>query len=220
MLIEASYWYNESTNAGCFTNYELYTGKKASDRDLRFMCLPTRIATESEAFEDDAYGNPLLETYRGIAFLNSNLKNNDEVLQACLDFLAFLYTDAELAAFTEEMNLPIAMKYSLSDEQLASMTNYGRRLWNLRDNLEGSNVIYNSSTSAIYKRNHNEFKIGESCDNFWTKFDAFDGFAAMSTTGFITALRQSTAKNDDGTYKLGVQKLFVTNNALQRSRFK
>ena len=219
MLIEASYWYNESTNSGCFTNYEVYTGEKAADRDLRYMCLPTRIETATAAFEDESYGNPLLEVNRGIAFLNSNLKDNDEVRQACLDFLAFLYTDAELAAFTVEMNLPIAMKYSLSDAQLASMTNFGRRLWNLRDNQTGSNVIYNSSNSPIYKRNYNQFDIGEGCDTFWTKFDAFDGIAGMNTTGYIAALRQSKMQNDDDTYVLGTQKLFVTNNQFQRSRF-
>lgn len=220
MLIEGSYWYNESTNNGSFTNYEIYTGESAADKDLRYMCLPTRIYDEDEVFVDESYGNPLLEVERSIAFLNSNLKDNDEVRQACLDFLAFLYTDAELAAFTVEMNMPIAMKYSLSDEQLASMTNFGRRLWNLRDNQTASNVLYNCSTAVIYKRNAKQFFIGESCDTFWTKFDAFEGIAGMNTTGFIAALRQSKLQNDDDTYLLGTQKLFVTNNKFQRSRFK
>ena len=219
MLIEATYWYNESTNSKCFENYELYTGKVAKERDLRYMCLPTRIKTEDTPLIDETYGNPLLEVNRGIAFLNANLKENDEVRQACLDFLDFLYTDEELAAFTMEMHLPIGMSYSLTNEQLETMSDFGRRLWLLRDNVSGSNIIYNSSNSPIYKANHNQFFIGEGCDTFWTKFDAFEGIDAMSLNGYIAALRQSKARNADGTYKLGTQKLFVSNNAFQNSRF-
>ena len=219
MLIEGTYWYNQATNSGFFKDYEIYTGNSAADKDLRYMCMPTRIHNSDEVFVDESYGNPLLEVERSIAFLNSNLKDNDEVRQACLDFLAFLYTDAELAAFTREMSMPISMKYSLSGEQLAEMTNFGRKIWELRDNQNGSNMLYNCSTSPIYRRNFKEICIIDSCDNLWTKFDSFDGIAGMSCNGYITALRQSERKNADGTYVLGTQKLFVTNNKLQMSRF-
>ena len=125
----------------------------------------------------------VLEVERSIAFLNSNLKDNDEVRQACLDFLAFLYTDAELAAFTQGTSMPIAMKYSLSNEQLADMTNFGRRIWDLRDNQNGSNMLYNCSVSPVYRLNFNEMCIVDGCDNFWTKFDAFGGIAGMNLSG-------------------------------------
>ena len=219
MLIEGTYWFNQATASGFFDDYEIYTGDSAANKDLRYMCLPTRIHDSDEVFVDESYGNTLLEVERSIAFLNSNLKDNDEVRQACLDFLAFLYTDAELAAFTQGTSMPIAMKYSLSNEQLADMTNFGRRIWDLRDNQNGSNMLYNCSVSPVYRLNFNEMCIVDGCDNFWTKFDAFGGIAGMNLSGYITALRQSKTKNPDGTYILGTQKLFVTNNQFQMSRF-
>ncbi len=219
MLIETSYWYNESNIAGCFKNYEDFTRLKAEDRDLRFMCLPTRIHASDAAPATGEYANPLLDTARTLCFLNSNLKNKDELRNACLDFLSFLYTDNELAQFTVRTSLSVGMNYSMTDEQLVAMTNFGRRVRQLRDNAKASNVVYNSGKTDMYRANRNELRISDSCDNFWTKFESFDGIDGKSMGGYIGALRLDTRKNSDGTYKLGTQKLFVTNNALQKSRF-
>ena len=173
MTIEASYWYNESEEGGMFDLYEGVTGKKAADLDLRMYPLPSKVynnkATGSSAFDAEApdkYGEILAgraTTFVDIShcylFVNANIADQPEVLAAVKDFVAFLYTPDELAAFTVVTGEPRAIKYDLTPAQRQAAGSYVANLWSLRDNDEGSNIVYCSGTTDTFRKIRGEFKL-------------------------------------------------------------
>jgi hypothetical protein len=156
-----------------FDLYEGVTGKKASDLDLRMFPLPSKVynnkATGSSAFDAEApdkYGE-ILEgrptTFVDIShcylFVNANIADQPEILAAVKDFVAFLYTPDELAAFTVVTGEPRAIKYDLTPAQRQAAGSYVDNLWSLRDNAEGSNVVYCSGTTDTFRKIRGEFKL-------------------------------------------------------------
>ena len=174
MVIEASYWYNEAEEGGTFSLYESVSGgKKAADLDLRMFPLPSKvynnIKTGSSAFDaeaSDKYGDVLVgrpTTFVDIShcylFVNANIADQPEILAAVKDFVAFLYTEDELAAFTVVTGEPRAIKYDLTEAQLKAAGSYVANLWSLRDNKEGSNILYCSGTTDTFRKTRGEFKL-------------------------------------------------------------
>lgn len=180
MTIEASYWFNESEEGGMFDLYEGLTGKKASDLDLRMYPLPSKvynnIKTGSSAFDataSDKYGEVLpgrATTFVDIShcymFVNANIADQPEILAAVKDFVAFLYSEDELAAFTVVTGEPRAIKYDLTPAQLQAAGSYVANLWSLRDNDKGSNVLYCSGTTDTFRKTRGEFKLFLSSKSF------------------------------------------------------
>ena len=205
MTIEASYWYNESEEGGMFDLYEGVTGKSADDLDLRMYPLPSKvynnIKTGSSAFDaeaSDKYGEVLpgrATTFVDIShcylFVNKNIEDQPEILAAVKDFVAFLYSEDELAAFTVVTGEPRAIKYDLTPAQLQAAGSYVANLWSLRDNDEGSNIVYCSGTTDTFRKIRGEFKL----------FLSGKPFVSSKAGHYLSAARQnqSTEQMFNGT---------------------
>ena len=162
MLIEGSYWYNESNEKGGFDRYETYVGKDRKDLDVAWMSLPPNVHTNGAVGRDAAF----LDCGLAYAMINGNIANNEPLKQACLDFLAFCYSAEELSNFTAKTGITRAISYDISTEQRAQMSVYATRLWDARDKMNGSNIIAWSGTSDIFKRAKTQIKLDLNCGVF------------------------------------------------------
>lgn len=154
MLVEGSYWYNESREMGCFTQYEKYTKKSAKDLDLRWMSLPT-------AFDDNSFEGKeqcLVDIGHSYALVNGNIKNNPEIKAICLDFLSFLYSEKELIEFSSLTGMPRMIDYPINVETLANYSSFYSRLFKMR-NADITNVIGLSGTTKVFKEAKSLIKI-------------------------------------------------------------
>ena len=111
------------------------------------MSLPVNISEPVAAGEGEAQA--LLDMNYGIFVINSNIKNNEGLLRAAKEFLAFLYTDAELSAYTASTSILRSMDYSLSSKDADRISIYGEKL--LSEVSSGrSKIVYFASNSAKF----------------------------------------------------------------------
>ena len=155
MLIEGSYWYNESNENGGFDAYERYVGKNRNELDVAWMSLPTSV------YADGAEGRDACFLDCGLAYtmINKNVEANPALKQACLDFVAFCYSEQELRNFTAKTGITRAISYTLTDAEKAKMSKYAVRLWDERDSENGSNIVAWSGDSEIFKNVKGRLKL-------------------------------------------------------------
>ncbi len=151
MLMEASYWYNESTLAGSFDSYKLLSGSDAY-RNLCFMPLPS--AWDSSDVQA-AGKNTIMDIGIGVMVANGNIANNTEVLDAVKDFISFLYSNDELINFTKKTGMTRPFNYTIG-EAVNSLPTYSQSVYKLT---EESNVVYYSGTTSAYKQAKGYLKI-------------------------------------------------------------
>ena len=128
-------------------------------------------------------------------FVNNTVKKNADVEEAVVEFVKFLYSDEMLRKVTVLSGFARSMEYELEDSDLAAMSNYTRRLWQLRKT-DGSNVIYNAGTTNGHKLNRGSLYIRGSrvkCDN--ASF-AYEGIQKNKTETFFnkTVIKQADWK--------------------------
>ena len=146
MLIEGSYWFNESDENGGFESYEYYVGKSRSEIDVQWMSLPTSVYAEDAVGKDACF----LDCGQAYAMINARVANNPALKQACIDFIKFCYSEAELQNFTVKTGLARAINYELTSAQKQSMSTYVASVWDARDNVNGSNVVAWSGTTPMF----------------------------------------------------------------------
>ncbi len=213
LCIEASYWYGEAEEGGTFSLYEGLSGNSASDLDLRMYPLPSIVyddenekigSSACDPTKDDKYGEHIsgrattfIDVGHCYMFVNKNIEKNENLVRAVKDFIAFLYTEDELAAFTVETGEPRSIKYDLTDAQLQAAGSYVANLWSLRDNEKGSNVVYCSGTTDTFKKARGSLKMYLFSEVF--KGDSFRDYltpvrAGKTTTEIFEATTWSLAE--------------------------
>ena len=146
MLIEGSYWYNESNERGGFDYYEAATGQNRKDLRVKWMSLPTSL------YKEGAVGKPACFTDCGFAFtlVNKNVESNPALKQACLDFVAFCYSEQELKNFTLRTGMMRSLDYDFTPAELDTVNTYVRSIWESRDGKTGDNVVSCAGTSKTF----------------------------------------------------------------------
>ena len=112
--------------------------------------------------------------------LNANIED-ESVMEACKDFLKFLYSDEELRLFTTSTGCARNLLYDLTDTQKLGLNDYRSHLWALRGE-NGANVVYAGATNQTFLDNRSKLrieltnvvftpKIGEiTYDNYYSAF--------------------------------------------------
>lgn len=152
MLMEGSYWYNEAENAEIFSDYEAVTAGKT--KKLGWMSLPTSLNTP--VTEGNGKAITLMDTGNSFTYINANTARNAGVTKACKEFLQFLYTDAELKAFTATTGVAkAAVRYDVTDESILSeLTEFQQSVITLKSK---SQVVYANATNATFKAGRSNF---------------------------------------------------------------
>ncbi len=153
MLIEASYWYNESEENGCFNKLALW-GESEKDLDVRVMSLPCNYYTEGATSQPTSF----IDISQAYLFVSKNVEKDEEIKKAVTAFIQYLYSTEGLQNFTKTTGVARSIRYELTDAQYESMPNFYQRLWKSRKT-DGSNVIYCAGTSNAFKSNNKRLQI-------------------------------------------------------------
>lgn len=184
ILCEYSYWYNETKNGGSFNKAKL-TGLEESDFDTRFMCLPTSLYYNETQPEKPASIAVANDAY---LFVNANISNNADVEAAVKEFVKFLYSDEMLKKVTVLSGFTRPLRYQLETDDLAAMSGYTKRLWELRKN-DGSNVIYNSGNTVAHKLNKSALRLANTF-----KGGANNAWVGIKNNGSVSYFNSTTLK--------------------------
>jgi hypothetical protein len=147
MLFDSSYWYNETVTAGNIEYYEERNpGKDGNkDRRLSFMPMPSQVFGTVE--EGKGHKNVLHDLGASQLFVNKRVEKNPGLTRAIKELLLFLYSDAELAAYTEETGSMRAMDYTFDNTKAHEFYNRMNEIRLLSD------IVRPSSSSSIFKKN-------------------------------------------------------------------
>lgn len=152
MLMEGSYWYNEAVNAEIFSDYEAVNAGKT--KKLGWMSLPTSLNTP--VTEGNGKEITLLDTANSFTYINANTARNEGLTRACKEFLQFLYTDAELKAFTATTGVAkAAVAYDVMDASIMSeLSEFQQSVISLKSE---SQVVYANASNPTYKTGRSNF---------------------------------------------------------------
>ena len=98
MLMELSQWTNEAQDSQSLANFYSYTNRTEADseRKIAFMPLPTQVYDPVQ--ENQGNDNVIIDQATAFAFINANIRSSG-LIEACKDFLKFIYSDGELKEF-------------------------------------------------------------------------------------------------------------------------
>ena len=155
-LIDGSYWYNESVDAKNFTTYDYLMD--GIPREVRFTRLPVKVngSVTEKAADEEADKTTLLDNGIAYAYINANIKNNTQLVEACKEFLKFLYSDEELRKFTACTGITRPVEYELDSSELNRLSGYQRDVYNLS---RKSDILYYGSSVQEIKSNLSALKI-------------------------------------------------------------
>jgi len=150
MLWDGSYWCHEAADVGVFSDYAKFNPSSPT-RHTAFMPLPTQLT--GQVTEGHGKKQALLNVGTTMVFANAKTARNGTD-KAVKEFLKFIYSDSELAAFSEKTGLTVPMEYSYDMSKLDN--SYYNDLATLR---KDSEVIQCASSSMRFKKNLSSFSI-------------------------------------------------------------
>lgn len=189
MLIDGSYWWNESKLANTFEEYAMSTND-SPDRNIRFMSLPTSLNTTTT----EGNGEPvtLLDVGHGNTYVNNNIKNKPEVIAAVRDFLQFVYSDAKLRAFTASTGITRPLDYTLTDEDMSNLDGYQVALLEMN---EVGNVVTAGADNDLFRKFYNTFRLGLSSNplkNTWNNKTYSNSYMALENGSNSRAIMETS----------------------------
>lgn len=204
MHIDGSYWYNEAQEPDNY--FEEWAGSldllaEEVERNVRLMPLPVNY---SESVTE-GHGKPqtLLEMNYGMFVINKEVEKNPGLMRAAKEFLAFLYTDAELSKYTASTSILRSMNYELDSEDEDDISSYGQNLIDLI-NTQGNKVVYLAADNATFKANVTAFYQSWENNVFRGNAPSFYEAYAVEDEGTVETIfkAQSTSKTGwAGMYK-------------------
>lgn len=147
MLCDGIWWESEATPT--FNDMVAGMGSSFSKQSRNFGYMPLPKATKEAAANGK---NTLFDHIYSICFMKSNIEDWKKPI--ALDFIKFVHTDQSLVEYTQITNTPKAFNYTMTTEQLAKLSPYGRSLLELK---QRSDVVYPYASHSIYKNKQGQF---------------------------------------------------------------
>ena len=154
MYIDGTYWYHEAklyNKGSAFTQWRRTSGGKA--RKLSYMSLPTTL--NGSVAEGEGKKNTMLNVGSSFMFANNRVSENEGKKKAVVDFLKFLYSKEELAAFTEFLGMNIPINYDYDEQKLGDY--YYTSFKQIKKEAE---VVTTASSNPIHYKNLSNFLLG------------------------------------------------------------
>ena len=189
MLIEASYWYNESTIRDNFKYFYMEHDVPNNDREVAWMNLPVNIANTVTGedrmanvdgiagLEESVKGEPpvLLDVSRSVIVFNKKVTEDQAVYEALLDWIYFFNSDEELSNYTIESGMAKAYNYEVNEDDASSWNSFEKGVWDLRKTanvvrFEAANQTFRQSGGYFY-RGFNDGQMR--CHQFANPLDCF-----------------------------------------------
>lgn len=149
MLVDSTFWYGEATSSGVLDTYKsLSNGEEAN---VSMMPMPVQLTGQVKEGEGKA---PTVIDTSATLFVNKRVEKNEGLFRAVKEFIEFLYTDAELKAFTETSKLTINMDYSYDETQLGTFYSGVHAI-----EKAAGDKVYSSSENARFNKNRSSFSL-------------------------------------------------------------
>ena len=146
MLIDGSWWLNESKSS--FASAAQRFGAEAGLQDRKFGLMPLPKATEEKVGEKYS----VMEVNSSVCFVRGNVdKKKDALIK---DFIQFCHTDESLREFTSITYTTKPFEYTMSAAEVNAMPYWGQEMYRLHNE---EAYISSYSTSDIYKKNASKF---------------------------------------------------------------
>ena len=153
MYIDGTYWYHEAqlSELDPFGTWEMTNPDKP--RKLSYMNLPSQLMGSVK--EGQGKENTILNVGSSFVFVNKRVEGNAGRKRAVLDFLKFLYSEKELATYTEFLGMNIPISYKYDTEKLGDY--YYTSLAEIR---KQSEIVTTASDNPIQYKNLSKFLLG------------------------------------------------------------
>ncbi len=147
MLSDGIWWENEAKST--FEAMAQAKGDSFSRLNRHFGFMPLPQATEAKAAEHKSTLHDVLFSF---CFMKSNVEESKKSIVK--EFIKFCNTDVSLSEYTYTTNTPKALKYTMSETDLAKMSPFGRSVYELKNK---SDIVYPCSSSSFYANNQSKF---------------------------------------------------------------
>ncbi len=167
MLMEASYWNNESTIRD---NFRIFYAMhpEVKDREVEWMSLPVNIANsvtgeESQAtvggITESVKGEKatLIDTSRSAIVFNKKVAQDPALYEAVKDWIQFFNSDSELTQYTVSSGMFRPLEYTIGAEDAEQLNIFRKSIQTLKTN---GNVLRYEGNNKTFKSNYAWFGRG------------------------------------------------------------
>lgn len=149
MLVDSTFWYGEAVSGGTLTKYKSLSGGK--EANVSMMPMPVQLT--GQVTEGNGKKPTVIDTSATV-FVNKRVEKNEGLFRAVKEFIEFLYSDAELKAFTETSKLTMNLKY---DYDKSSLGNFYAGVLEIEK--AAGDKVYAASDNIKYSKNHSSFSL-------------------------------------------------------------
>ncbi len=149
MLVDSTYWYGEATSTGILDRYKSLSG--GQEADVSIMPMPVQLTGQVTEHNGK---KPTVIDQSATLFVNKRVEKNDGLFRAVKEFIEFLYSDAELKAFTETSKLTINMDYTYDVSKLGKFYAGVNEV-----ETAAGDKVYAASDNPRYAKNRSSFSL-------------------------------------------------------------
>lgn len=149
MLVDSTFWYGEAVSGGTLTKYKSLSGGK--EANVSMMPMPVQLT--GQVTEGNGKKPTVIDTSATV-FVNKRVEKNEGLFRAVKEFIEFLYSDAELKAFTETSKLTMNLKY---DYDKSSLGNFYAGVLEIEK--AAGDKVYAASNNIKYSKNRSSFSL-------------------------------------------------------------
>lgn len=149
MLVDSTFWYGEAVSGGTLTKYKSLSGGK--EANVSMMPMPVQLT--GQVTEGNGKKPTVIDTSATV-FVNKRVEKNEGLFRAVKEFIEFLYSDAELKAFTETSKLTMNLKY---DYDKSLLGNFYAGVLEIEK--AAGDKVYAASDNIKYSKNRSSFSL-------------------------------------------------------------
>lgn len=149
MLVDSTFWYGEAVSGGTLTKYKSLSGGK--EANVSMMPMPVQLI--GQVTEGNGKKPTVIDTSATV-FVNKRVEKNEGLFRAVKEFIEFLYSDAELKAFTETSKLTMNLKY---DYDKSSLGNFYAGVLEIEK--AAGDKVYAASDNIKFSKNRSSFSL-------------------------------------------------------------
>ncbi len=178
MLVDGIWWQAEAKQAFSDASREFGSDFSAMGSDFAWMPLPK--ATKDQV----GSGVTLYDNINSICFMKNGITG--ERRDVAIDFIKFCHTHESLVEFTLITNAPKSLNYTLTLDEKAMLTPFGRSIFEIKEQ-PTTKILYPYATSDFYKANQRMI-----CEIFYSRLDGSNYI--HPTELFVRAENRKTPK--------------------------
>ena len=191
MLVEGSYWYNESAQAGKIEDaITLYQEEYTENNDYQILPLPRVYEGRAADIANKTMHKTVVADQNDtVACINAKVASNPGKVKLAKMFLAYCYTAEKLAEFTEITRVTRSLKYEVNEQ----LSGWGKTVWDFTKN---SDVVFPYSSNEHFLNNRERLSMHIN-NSFWNStstnkaYNGLKGANKKATDYFTTYMNRA-----------------------------